>query len=181
MTLVLVLSNRVLAEGPDRIRPESNILKDAIAAALERSGTFRSLAERIEDSDLIVYLTCSRFESGTLAGRTLLVSARPGLRYVHVQVRCELSPMPLVEIVAHELQHVVEIASAADVVDDTSMVRLFSAIGFSRQQAPRPTQFETHAALAIGGRVRREMDESRPAGTLARRDSGERSARKSGD
>jgi hypothetical protein len=181
MSFVLVFANRILAEGPDRIRPGSNVLKDAIAAALERSATFRSLAERIERSDLIVYLTCSRFDSVTLAGRTLLVSAQPGLRYVRVQVLCELPHSGLVAIVAHELQHVVEIASATDVVDDPSMVRLFSTIGFSRQQVPRPKQFETQAALEIGGRVRREMDQSPPASTLARRDSRERSTRKSGD
>jgi hypothetical protein len=109
IAVVPVFSNRVWADDLERIRPESPVLKAVMATALERSATFRSLVERIERSDLIVYVTCSQFESVTLAGRTLLASARPGVRYVRVQILCQQSQPALVSIVAHELQHVVEI------------------------------------------------------------------------
>jgi len=181
MALVPLFSNQVCADDLERIRTESDVLNTVMATALERSVTFRSLVERIERSDLIVYVTCSHFESVTLAGRTLLATAPPGVRYVRVQILCQQPQRALVTIVAHELQHVVEIASTPEAVDDRSVRRLFSAIGFSTCQSPRSEQFETRAAWDTGERVRREVVHYRGTNVLVRRPEGGRWQRKSGD
>jgi hypothetical protein len=115
------------------------------------------IVERIEQSDVIVHLTCSNFRSLLLAGRTALVSGGPDVRYLRVEILCSQSESALVTIVAHELQHALEIASTPDVVDDRSFVRLFSAIGFSTCLSPGPEQFETSAAVVAGDRVRAEF------------------------
>jgi len=167
LLLVTVFSNQGRAEGFERIRPESGLLTSAMTTAFERSATFRSLVERIEQSDVIVHLTCSRFKSGTLAGQTLLGSAGPAVRYVRVQVLCELPQPALVGILAHELQHVVEIASTPSVVDNKSFARLFSTIGFSTCLSLGREQFETTAARAAGERVRSELIHSSESGVQA--------------
>jgi hypothetical protein len=154
--LVTAFSSPVAAaaEGGSRIRSDSALLTNVFTSAHQRSSTFRSLVEHIERSDVIVHLTCSRFTSDTLAGQTLLGAVVPGVRYVRVQVSCRLSEPALVMIVAHELQHVVEIALTPSVVDGKSFARLFSAIGFSTCWSPGSERFETKSAIAAGERAR---------------------------
>ncbi len=159
LTIVVApaMSQQARAGEIRRIRPESPELVAAMAMASDRSATFRSLVERIGQSDLIVYLTCERFDNSTLSGRTALAVVRPGVRYVRVQIRCHQSDQGIAAIVGHELQHVVEIASAPSVVDEVSFGQLFSAIGFATCRWPRLEQFETTAAIRTGERVRAEM------------------------
>jgi hypothetical protein len=113
--------------------------------------------ERIEQSDVIVHLTCDRFRASALAGRTVLAAARVGVRYVRVGIRCEQDDASLVAIVGHELQHVAEIAASPGVVDDRSFARLFESIGFAVCRSAWTEQFETTAALEMGTRVRAEF------------------------
>lgn len=95
-----------------RVRTESSFLQAVVSTALDRSVLFQSLIDQIERSDVIAHLTCVQFSSETLSGRTVLVAAPAAVRYLRVEVRCHQLMPPLVGIVAHELQHVVEIASA---------------------------------------------------------------------
>ena len=163
--LLVVMSIRVVGadvEEFNRVRSESSRLRMVVATTFARSATFQSLVNRIEQSDVIVYLTCHHFGSATLIGQTALISARPGVRYLLVQVLCQQPDQMLVAILAHELQHVVEIAATPSVVDDQSFARLFSAIGFRTCFSSRREQFETMAAIDIGNRVRTEhMPQSR--------------------
>jgi hypothetical protein len=152
----MVFSNRGRAEAFERIRSESALLTSVIQTGFERSASFRSLVERIEQSDVIVHLTCSRFKSSSLAGQTLLASAGPDVRYLRVQINCQQADLALLSVVGHEMQHVVEIASTPSVVDDKSFARLFRTIGFSTCLGSEPDRFETSAALAAGERVRAE-------------------------
>jgi hypothetical protein len=156
LVLSTVFSSRGRAESFERIRSESALLTTVVETGFERSAAFRSLVERVEQSDVIVHLTCSRFKNRTLAGQTLLASAGPAVRYLRVQINCQQSDLALLSIVGHELQHVVEIASAPSVVDEKSFVRLFRTIGFATCLGPEPDRFETSAALAAGERVRAE-------------------------
>src|SRR5258708_19244109 len=91
LLLVTVFSKQGHAEGFERLRPEAALLTSAMTTAFERSATFRSLVERIEQSDVIVHLTCGRFNSGTLAGQTSLRSAGPPVPYVPFQALSQLS------------------------------------------------------------------------------------------
>jgi hypothetical protein len=157
LALFTICSDPVRAEDYEHIRPEAPMLKTAIATALEGSPTFRSIVERIDGSDVIVHMTCGYFKSVTMAGRTMLSSAGPDVRYVRVQILCDQSPPALMAIVAHELQHAAEIASARAVVDDNSFGRLYRKIGFPTCLSPETSQFETAAAVEAGRRVRAEV------------------------
>ena len=141
----------------ERIRSESPLLNRIVTTAYDRSAAFRSLVERIEQSDVIVHLTCDHFKATALAGRTVLASARVGVRYVRVGIRCEQDDASLVAIVGHELQHVAEIAASPDAVDDRSLAHLFESIGFAVCRSVWTEQFETTAALEMGTRVRTEF------------------------
>jgi hypothetical protein len=157
LALFTICSTRVRAEDFEHIRPEAPMITTAIAAAREGSATFRSIVDRIADSDVIVHLTCGYFTSASMAGRTMLSSAGPQFRYVRVQILCGQPPPALLAIVAHELQHAAEIASVRAVVDDSSFGRLYRRIGFPACLSPETNQFETSAAVEAGRRVRAEV------------------------
>jgi len=154
--LVLVCPTRSRAEMPQgvpRIRVESRHARELLAAAIGRSPTLQNLVQQIERSNVIVYVTCKHFDSVTLQGRTMWGAASADARYVRVQVDCMLVNQQLVTILGHEFQHVVEIATAPDVVDEDGFARLFRTIGYA---SCGREQFETGKALETGARVREE-------------------------
>ena len=165
--VLLALSNHAHAESMPqsvpRIRVESRRLRTELAHTIDRSPTLRAIVRQIEQSNVIVYVTCERFVSVTLEGRTAWASASPDARYVRVQIDCMLAQQRLVAILGHELQHVAEIAAARDVVDTRSFARLFKSIGYSCG-GMSPEEFETARALDAGERVRQEFLYGWPVG-----------------
>jgi hypothetical protein len=152
-----------MPRGVPRIRVESRNLRTQLAHVIDRSPTLRTIVKQIEESDVIVYVTCERFASVMLEGRTAWSSASAEARYVRVQIDCMLAQQRLIAILGHELQHVAEIASARDVVDEQSFARLFKSIGYSCG-VTWPEAFETDQAIDAGERVRREYLYGWPVG-----------------
>src|SRR6185369_11968114 len=139
-----------------------------IASGLQRSPTFGAIVQRLERSDLIVEVQCAYFRRSSRLGRTALLTTRPGVRYVLVEVACGLTPAAGLEILGHELRHAVEIASAPSVVDEASLGRLYTQIGFSTCNGPGAGhgEFETEDAREAGDRVHHEL--SHPAASTRR-------------
>jgi len=158
---------RVQAGSTQRVRSSSPYLKLLITSGVERSPTFRDIVERLETSDLIVEVECGRFTSSMLAGRTALLAALPGVRYVLVEVGCPLSSAPALATIGHELRHALEIATARWVVDDETLALFYTQIGFPNRAAKMASygQFETSDALDAGERPSRVVS---PGGALPR-------------
>ncbi len=119
------------AHGLDRVRTDSENLRLLISSGLKRSPTLRAIVDRLDASDVIVEVQCGQFRSVLLAGRTVLLSARPSVRYVLVEIACPMADGASLEILGHELRHALEIASAPWVVDEPSLEKLYTQIGFS--------------------------------------------------
>jgi len=163
--LLVVNANQSHAESLIRIRTESPYLQSVLSEAGSRSPTLRGLARKIDASNVIAYVTCGSFSSRLLAGRTFLGQTSDKARYVRVQVDCMLPRMNLIAILGHELQHVAEIAAAADVVDSQSFARLFRTIGYlTCAGQSSPEKFETDGALEAGERVREDYLRGWPVG-----------------
>ncbi len=143
------------AGSTKHIRAESPFLRRTVDESIAYSPTLAAIAERIEHSNVIVHVTCGYWNTLTLAGRTLWVSANADVRYLRVQVDCLLARPGLIAILGHELTHVSEVAAAPGVVDEQSFRHLFTAIGFSTCDCR--DRFETDAAAAAGERVREDM------------------------
>lgn len=144
------------ADRIERVRAAPAYLQSVIANASERSPLLRNLIQRIDESNLIVHVTCEQFRDVTLRGRTVLVWGNHDVRYVRVQVDCILPIVDLVAILGHELQHVAEIAAADTVVDARSFVALYKSIGFPSCGSWLSEQYETEEAKRAGERVRFE-------------------------
>jgi hypothetical protein len=71
------------------LRSDEPALVAAIASAADRSPTFHRLVERLNRSDVVVYLTFDGRPAWDLAGRTTFVSAAGGRRSLRIAIlRC---------------------------------------------------------------------------------------------
>jgi hypothetical protein len=146
------------AKVPDALRTSDPHLTDLLDQGLARSPTLRALQAHLQQSQVVVYLTRSLSLPVDTVGRTRLIGAGAGWRYLSVEIADQLSRLEALAILGHELQHATEIADATEVVDNTSLAALYCRIGLSsaHQQTPNAT-FETQEAIDVGRRVHREL------------------------
>ena len=153
--LMLLVSIDSTTPPPARmthIRPVSDIAQRIVSDATRASPTVASMIAEIEQSDLIVYVDVTT-NAGSEVGATRLAGANVAVRFLHVTIDLSLAPHRRVTILAHELQHVLEVANAPDVRDAAGMQQLFERIGhrLGRQQ------YETSAATDVERAVDREL------------------------
>jgi len=169
MLLLLMLPAAPLrAEGVmQRVRTDSPYVRVVITSGLERSASFRTIVDQLEQSDLIVEVQCARLNDSRLAGRTVFLAAAPTVRYVLIEVNCPVAH----RILAHELSHALEIAQAPWVVDGDTLAKHYGQVGFPTY-GPTASDcglFETADALDAGERVHHELlHPSEPTRRLAR-------------
>jgi hypothetical protein len=143
------------------IRSRSGILLHLIEDASSRSEAFRTLVETLSASDVVVYVEYDAGLRHGLAGRMTFISDAGGFRYVRIGVSQHYAGCDLQAILAHELQHAVEIAKAVDVVDERTMAALYDRIGYGVSEFGR-RWYETRMAQDVARRVQRELLEWTP-------------------
>jgi hypothetical protein len=141
-----------------RIRTTDDRLRRLLDVGMRGSQTFRTLVHRLLESDVVVYLWCNGTKSAGIDGQLTFLSSAGGLRYVVVQL-ARLQPRERqIAIIAHELQHAVEVASAPDVIDGPSLAREYRRIGYVSSFALAGSlTFDTNAAVETGIAVLREL------------------------
>jgi hypothetical protein len=156
--IIVVSVMCVTGQESDRhIRTTERELEELVVKGTERSASFRTLIDRLEQTNLIVYLQCEAATS-THFGRLIFVSNAGGRRYVVIRVRCPLVEYQQVALLGHELQHAVEVGEAADIVDQRTLITYYQQVGFrARDGAGASLAFETEAARAMEMAVRREI------------------------
>ena len=138
--------------GSSAVRPEDAAIRALIARGMERSATFRRLYTGIDASDVIVYVRFSRCPDG-VAACLAWVSAGAGVRRLLITLdKFGGSPDELTALLAHELQHANEVASAPEITDQESFRRAFASLGWKHGDG-----FETEAAKTATRRVAREL------------------------
>jgi len=141
------------------IRPLARETADLLADASRRSALVRWQVSVLEGSDLVVYV-CERFqsESGEPRGRLQFLSVGGGKRYVVVSLdRWKLSWDDRLVLLAHELQHAIEIAEDPAVRDLDGFRSLYLRIGWQLKKG----RFETEAACQASARMRAELHAGR--------------------
>jgi len=125
---------------------------ERVLADAARSETVRVLLDRLAASDVIVYVEMVGTPDVPTA-RTKLVTATPAARFLRIGINAAQPAAAWTPLLAHELQHAVEIAEHADVRDDAGVRRLYASIGHQHGI----DQFETDAAVQIERTVRAEL------------------------
>jgi hypothetical protein len=152
-------------DGGPKLRPQDSRVASVIKAGAERSATFKALVDRIEASQVIVYVAVNPILKSSLSGALTWMTRAGDFRYVRASISPDLTFDQMIATVAHELQHAVEVIEDESVTDERSLVALYRRIG----EPSRATQsgWETLTAQRTGYQVRRELV-SVPSSSMAR-------------
>ena len=142
-----------------QVRTTDHRIAQALDRARRDSPTFRELVNRINYSDVVVYVIP---DGGTLPsgidGRLTFVSSIGGYRYVLVQVNIGVPALRLASVLGHELQHAREIADSDAIVDPASLAREYNArIGYRQRRGYDGETYDSSAAIKAGQQVLREV------------------------
>src|SRR5262245_41629618 len=143
------------AEADDshpHVRTVKPHLRALLSAGVEISSMLRQLVAEIESSDVIAYVDTRLLTTPTVSAQSQFINASGGKRYVRVLIDARFSGPVLMGLLAHELQHVAEIAREPSVVDNRSLGAYYRRIGF-RSPAGGTNRFESAAAIVTGRRV----------------------------
>lgn len=145
-------------DGGQRIRPQDPRSRQLLRDGMTRSDTFRALVERIEASNVFVYVSVNPFIKSSLAGQLNWMTQAGPYRYLRATLSADQSPDQQIATLGHELQHAVEVLDDEMVVSEKSLGALYRRIG--RPSSAATSGWETVAAQETGYRVRRELVES---------------------
>jgi hypothetical protein len=157
-----VLISELTAASPDARDGGARIRAlDSRAAALLRDGmlrspTLRQLVDRIEASNVFVYVGLNPLMKSRMAGQLTWMGKARAHRYVRVSVNHDLVDDQIIATFAHELRHVVEVIEDESVVDEATLVALYRRIG-KPSTIGSPAGWETEAARDAGYQARREL------------------------
>ena len=152
-----------------RVRPTSALGRRVIDAGLARSTTFRRLVQRLESSDVIVYVQM-RPNMPSEVGGLLEFMGRGGTnRYLRVTVGSLHHQNVIVALLGHELQHAAEVADAPEVQTAEAFARFYRRIGVPTGAG----RYDSLAAQSAGRIVRAELRGRQDESRVARHASGE--------
>lgn len=124
-----------------------------------RSETLRALLQQVEDSEWTVFVQSGPCPVVKANGCLLhTVGVYEGRRYLRLKLQPERHhPNVVLSLVAHELQHAVEVVAAGDVHDGQTMTALFRRIGSFEERTAHGLLFETAAARRVEHQVHCEL------------------------
>ena len=141
--------------GGPRVRAQDARVERFIALGMQRSPTMRALVDRIEASDVIVYIGATPLMKSYLSGALSFVTTAGGYRYVRATINTDQLADQMIATIAHEFQHVLELIEDPTVVDNASLVKLYRRIGMSNSE--HRASWETLAAQTTAQQVKREL------------------------
>ena len=129
--LVVLSANPIHADAVSpRVRPVGTRVVSLLDRGYAASSTLAALVDALERSDVIVHIEEHwRLDRGR-DGETQLVAVAGGHRYLRIHLDPRISDQAAIALLAHELQHAVEIADARWVVDQKTLAQLYMCIGF---------------------------------------------------
>src|SRR5262245_24767399 len=141
--------------GRQRIRPMDRRLHYVLHQGAYRSATFRRLLRDLQSTELYVYIAAGRCRTGSSPGCLIFQGAKAGHRFVRILVDPAQQTDRIIIILAHELQHALEVSRAPTIVDEHSFRKHFQAIG--QPAAGRSATYETTAAMLVERQATREL------------------------
>lgn len=115
--------------GGPRVRPADARIASLLLDGMRRSPSLANLVDRIEASDVIVYLEIQPRLTDHLMGCLTWMGKGGGYRYVRASLNPAMAVETLLAAIGHELRHVIEIIDNPAVTDEASLRRLYQRIG----------------------------------------------------
>jgi len=143
----------VLDSASRHVRSTDRTLNKLLRDGYRYSPTFAALLDRLEQSDVYVYVEDLPRLPGALEGRLLVLPPAHGFRYVRIQLARRGAPNEWIAVLGHELRHAVEVADDPGVLDTDSLIALYRRIGIDRGN----NEYDTVEAQETGRRVLKEL------------------------
>jgi hypothetical protein len=155
MLLVTLFAQPLGAREPP-VRSLSPDMTDLMQRASARSPTVAALLKAVEATDVILQVD---FHFGNLVPRavTQMTGAGGATRYIRLVINARLPARVQMELLGHELHHVMEIAAHPEVRDQKGMRALFETLGW---RDGLDGSYETTAAVMVERQVRAELRKS---------------------
>jgi|SoimicmetaTmtLPA_FD_contig_41_6291952_length_543_multi_2_in_0_out_0_1 hypothetical protein len=162
MLTMMLLALAVTTQDPSQrhVRAAEPRILALIDAGISRSATFRGLIAALDESDVIVYIEPKLTHQALGGYLAHNITTAGSHRYLHVAIETAGSEGRLIPLLAHELQHAVEVARAAEAVDSESLKQLFDRLAV-RFGCGGTTCSETQAAKDVEHVVRDELKTER--------------------
>ena len=156
------------AETAPRIRILDSHLKSLFDHGVTQSPTFRTLVERVEAGSILVFVEGDIRMPERIGAQLTFVTSVNDVRYVRVDINVTLAPRRQIALLAHELQHALEIAKRPEITDVEAMESFFEDIGFQSFEDGRHRSYETDPALEVQEAVEQELGgRIRPSGHVS--------------
>ena len=137
----------------------SSCMLSIVKAGRQESPSFRALLERLETTDVVVYVQCARLRRH-LSGELTFLSAAGGVRYLLVRLDWDQALPRKIAILGHELQHALEVAANPDIVSAETMATAYERFGLIRRRTLDRVDFDSVAAIDAGMTIWRELVEN---------------------
>jgi hypothetical protein len=124
--LALVITTQNSAER--HVRATEPRILALIHAATARSETFRHLLDALNASDVIVYVKPKQTRQALAGYLAHNITTAGAFRYLHIAIDTHGADGRLIPLLAHELQHAVEVAQSPDARDAESLEKVFSRL-----------------------------------------------------
>ena len=162
MVAMMVLSSVLMAQDPNtsHVRTTEPLVRSLIEQGLARSERFRRLVNALNQSDVVVYIDPKITRDTLGAYLSHSVVSAGGRRYLHIAVELRGGDIRLVSLIAHELQHAVEVSQDPDARDSEGVARLFARLA-SKGGCGISNCEETEAALDVQATVDAELKAAR--------------------
>jgi len=155
---MMMLAAALGAQAPcvTHVRSDEPRIVRLIDVGRSQSETFRRLLDRLDESDVIVYIHPKQKHEALGGYLSHKVVVAGGCRYLHVALTMLGADRWLVALLAHELQHVVEVADHPEARDRQSVAAMFELISIKSACAESDCA-ETKAAQDVQNAVNDEL------------------------
>lgn len=165
VTALALAAAPVPSQNPTaRVRPQGARAASIVTAAAAQSPTVQRLIDRLEAGDVIVYIDLRRDLAPGMAACLTWMAATDTRRIVRVSIRKGLRAADAVGMLAHELEHAVEVLEHPEVRSGQALRELYARIGHATSSNGR--HFDTARAIATGTLARLEVARPGPGTRL---------------
>lgn len=139
------------------LRPADARAARVLAIGTRESATFRRLVDRLDASDLLVYISVEAFTHDPYQSTLRFVAAAGDRRYVRIELQARNTDKALVEWLGHELQHAVEVADHVEIRSVEQLARYYGM----HETGTAQNVFESTSAPAVQRRIASERSARR--------------------
>jgi hypothetical protein len=157
MTAVLCLLHAPVNAETPHVRIIDRELRTLFEVGLAQSPTLDALVSELNTASILLFADCGMRMPARIGAQLNLLTSVGDTRYVRVTVDCTLQHRRQITLLAHEIQHALEIGGRPDILDEDDMESLYEEIGYTTLKDSTHTRLETAAAIRVQNRVDVEL------------------------